>query len=346
MLTPPVPFAHIRGQKTAIDTLTRALDNGLVHHAYRFEGLDGVGKELAAVALAQALLCENDQHGCGACETCRRVAQRGETEPMVPLHPDVVLIARGLYPPESIGGKKEAQEISVEQVRRVVLSRAAYSPHEGRAQVFIVRDAEQLSISAANALLKTLEEPRPQTHFILLTSSPERLLDTIRSRSLPVRFAPLADDVIAQILRDAGVEPSRIDLMVEMAGGSASAALGDADQSASRIAFVEEVLAAVDANDLSPAVQLAESLSPKRALLADDLRALAGAYARRVRRVAKTNPFAAELDARRHECVLDAIDSVERNGSGNLAVISLVASLQKAWVRRPGTKPAIVLQRR
>lgn len=346
MLTALVPFDHIRGQKTAVDTLTRALDNGLVHHAYRFEGLDGVGKELAAVALAQALLCPNDRYGCGACETCRRVAQRGETDPIVPLHPDVVLVARGLYPPETIGGKKEAQEISVEQVRRVVLSRAAYSPHEGRAQVFIVRDAEQLSISAANALLKTLEEPRPHTHFILLTASPERLLDTIRSRSLPVRFAPLADDVIASILRSAGIEAARVEELVEMAGGSASTALAGAEESAARLAFVEQVLAAADAGDLSAAVSLSESLSPNRSALADDLRALAGAYARRVRKSAKTDALAAELDARRHECVLDAIDSVERNGSGNLAVISLVASLAMAWNRRPGTKPPIVLQRR
>src|SRR5690606_3322038 len=124
-----------------------------------------------------------DRLGCGACDACRRAALTADAEPPAPLHPDVVIVARGFYPPDTIGGKKEANEISVEQIRRVVLSRASYAPHEGRATVFIVRDAEQLSVSAANALLKTLEEPRPSTYFVLLTARGDKLLDTIRSRS-------------------------------------------------------------------------------------------------------------------------------------------------------------------
>ena len=341
-----MPFSDIRGQKTAIDTLTRAVEHGLVHHAYRFEGLDGVGKELAAVALAQALLCEEETLGCGACETCRRIRQRNETDPQVPLHPDVVLIGRALYPPETIGGKKEAQEISVEQVRRVVLSRAMYAPHEGQAQVFIVRDAEQLSISAANAFLKTLEEPRPRTHFVLLTSSPERLLDTIRSRSLPVRFGPLPDQVVASILRARGVEEARIDEVVELGGGSVSAALAAAEESGDRVAFVQDIQKAVEARHLSAAVRFAEGLNQKRPELLGDLSALAASYARRVRKIVKTDAYAAEIAARRHALVLDAIDSVERNGAAALALTSLVASLHHAFPRRPGTKPPIVMQRR
>lgn len=341
-----VPFDAIRGQETAIDTLTRAVEHGLVHHAYRFVGLDGVGKELAAVALAQALLCDSAPMGCGACETCRRIAQRNEDPPEVPLHPDVVLVGRGVYPPETIGGKREAQEISVEQVRRVVLARANYSPHEGKAQVFIVRDAEQLSISAANALLKTLEEPRPHTHFVLLTSSPERLLDTIRSRSLPVRFGPLPDAVVASILRERGVEPERIDHVVELGGGSASAALAAAEESGDRLAFVDAIQRAVEATHLQVAVQLAEGMKQKRPALLGDLRALAAAYARSVRKLVRQDVYGAEIAARRHELVLDAIDSVERNGAASLAISSLVASLHHAFPRRPGTKPPIVLQRR
>lgn len=341
-----VPFDSIRGQKTAIDTLKRALGSGLVHHAYRFQGPAGVGKELTAVALAQALLCESDPLGCGVCRACRRAAQRGDTEPIVPLHPDVVLIGRGIYPPDTIGGKKEAKEISVEQVRRVILSRAHYAPHEGKAQLFIIRDAEQLSISAANALLKTLEEPRPHTHFVLLTSSPERLLDTIRSRSLPVRFGPLSATDVAAILRDNGVDGERIEDAVELSGGSAEVALAAAEEGSERAHFVRDVLRAVASPHLSEAVHFAESLNRKRPQLIDDLRALAGAYARRVRQIVGTDVDAAELDARRHELVLDAIDSVERNGAPSLAITSLVASLHHGFANRPGTKPPIVLQRR
>ncbi len=344
-----MPFETILGQTTAVETLTRALRNGVVHHAYRFEGLDGVGKELTAIAFAQALLCtEQPRVGCGHCRSCRRVAQRHEHDPCVPLHPDVVLVGRALYPPDTIGGKREASEISVEQVRRVVLTRANYAPHEGLAQVFIVRDAEQLSVSAANALLKTLEEPRPNTHFVLLTSRSERLIDTIRSRSLPVRFGPLSNRVLATILTQHDVPAEGIAQAVELAGGSAAAALREADpeQSDEREQFVKRVIAAVDNPGLGKAVKLSERLGSDRKGLLAALRALAAHYVRHARHCVSSHPAAAEISARRHALVIDALAAVERNGAAALAVSSLVASLQHAWPRRPGKPPAIVVQRR
>ena len=174
-------FSQILGQEPALQTLTRALDTAHVHHAYRFEGPAGVGKELAAFALAQALVCEvGGARACGKCSACQRAVRISEEEPRVPVHPDVVLLQRGLY--RGRISANEATGISIEQVRRMVLERIGYRPHEGRARVFIVRDADELTVSAANALLKTLEEPGPSTHFVLLTSRPNRLLDTIRSR--------------------------------------------------------------------------------------------------------------------------------------------------------------------
>src|SRR5450432_4178978 len=197
-------FADILGQEPALQTLSRALDTGHVHHAYRFEGPPGVGKEMAAFALAQALVCElGGTRACGTCSACQRALRLAENDPQVPAHPDVVLLQRGLY--RGRISANEATGISIEQVRRIVLERAGYRPHEGRALVFIVREAEELTVSAANALLKTLEEPGPSTYFVLLTSRPNRLLDTIRSRTLPVRFSPLSDELVARILRAKGV---------------------------------------------------------------------------------------------------------------------------------------------
>src|SRR4051812_45551847 len=199
-------FSHILGQEPALQTLTRALDSGHVHHAYRFEGPAGVGKEMAAFALAQALVCEaSGTRACGQCSACQRAVRLQEEEPHVPAHPDVVLLQRGLY--RGRISANEATGISIEQVRRMVLERAGYRPHEGRALVFIVRDADELTVSAANALLKTLEEPGKDTYFMLLTSRPNRLLDTIRSRTLPVRFSPLSDALVARILTDRGLDP-------------------------------------------------------------------------------------------------------------------------------------------
>src|SRR5262249_38301472 len=156
---------------------------------------------LAAFALAQALVCEKGT-GCGSCSACRRAVTLSADEPRVPQHPDVVLLGKGLYRGLLSGG--EAMGIGVEQVRRIVLTRVGFPPHEGRALVFIVRDAEEITQQAANALLKTLEEPHQRTHFVLLTSRPSRLLDTIRSRCLPVRFAPLPDAVVGTLLERRG----------------------------------------------------------------------------------------------------------------------------------------------
>ena len=154
-------FSSLLGQPTVVQTLERALTARQVHHAYRFEGPDGVGKELAALRLAQALVCEKgDPFGCETCSACHRAITFATETPEVPLHPDVLLVQRGLYPPSVLGStSSEATGIGVDQIRRIVLGRVGFPPHEGKALVIIIRAAEELTVSAANALLKTLEEP-------------------------------------------------------------------------------------------------------------------------------------------------------------------------------------------
>ena len=125
-------FSHILGQEPALQTLTRALDSGHVHHAYRFEGPAGVGKELAAFALAQALVCEApgaDARACEKCSACQRALRISDEEPHVPAHPDVILLQRGLY--RGRISANEATGISIEQVRRMVLERVGYRAARG-----------------------------------------------------------------------------------------------------------------------------------------------------------------------------------------------------------------------
>jgi DNA polymerase-3 subunit delta' len=333
-----VPFDAVLGQPTAVATLVRALESGRVHHAYRFEGPSGVGKELAAFAFAQALVCAAGARlGCGRCEACRRAVELSSGEPRTPLHPDVVLVERGLYPASVLGrDRAEVNEISVQQVRRVVLSQAGYPPHEGRARVFIVRAADELGPEAANALLKTLEEPRPATHFVLLTARPHRLLDTVRSRSLGVRFGPLPDETLAAILRARGVGEGLGEL-VALAAGSASAALeaADPERSAARQRFVAEVKRAV-AGGLDDAVEVGEGAERDRHLLAAELGGLGVAYAREAREHAAIAPERSERAAVCHRLVGDAIDALERNASPALTLSSLVCSLARARQTRPG----------
>jgi DNA polymerase-3 subunit delta' len=329
-----VSFSHILGQDTAITTLTRALEHGHVHHAYRFEGPDGVGKELAAFALAQALVCTGGvKTGCGACDACRRAVTLASEAPQTPLHPDVTLIERGLYSAETIGRKTaETNEISINQIRRLVLAHAAFPPHEGRARVFIVRRAEELSVGAANALLKTLEEPRPNVHFILLTARGERLLTTIRSRTLPVRFAPLADALVHRILAECGLPADRSALAVELAAGSASTALEliDEEGSKARDEFIESMLRAAEASDLGGALAIAGARDRGRDALRADLRALAANLARQGRADVAQAPHRAAITARRYEATLRAIRHVDRNASPNLTLAALVAEMQRA----------------
>jgi DNA polymerase-3 subunit delta' len=318
-------FDGILGQETALRTLGRALDTGHVHHAYRFEGPAGVGKELAAFALAQALVCEvSGTRACGVCSACLRAVRLQEEDPRVPAHPDVVLLQRGLY--RGRISANEATGISIEQVRRMVLERVGYRPHEGRALVFIVREADELTVSAANALLKTLEEPGPSTYFVLLTSRPNRLLDTIRSRTMPVRFSPLPDALVAQILRAKGLDPN----VASMAQGSVAAALELASEDAikEREDFVAAAQGAVAARDMAPAVKFAETRRER-----DALRGLLGYFAQALalsgRERVATHVEEAERAANRHRVVLAAMQDVERNVSPALALESMIYKLRQ-----------------
>lgn len=323
-------LSAVRGQAPALETLTRALARGKVHHAYRFEGPAGVGKELCALALAQTLVCERGEPvACGSCSACKRAVTFSSEEPFVPLHPDVVLVGRGVYPGSLLGsGVSEATGISVEQIRRLVLARSGYPPHEGRALVFIVRDADELTPQAANAMLKTLEEPAEKTHFILLTSRPNRLLDTVRSRTLAVRFGPLPDELVAEILAAKGLPTD----VAPLAQGSASVAiqLADPDQMKEREEFVEGARSAIAARDLADAIGFAQNRPDKRDALRNELGFLAHSFAMEARELAANDPIGAERAARRYSTVLTTLDEVEKNVQPALALEAMVARLRRA----------------
>jgi DNA polymerase III delta' subunit len=160
---------HAASQLRSAVTATR------LSHAYLFSG-GSVGPQLAAAAvLARAVNCLRSRPGeddpCGACDACYKIDQG--------IHPDVVTLPR----------EGAAQMISIDTVRGQVIARLALPPHEAAVRVFIVEEAAALAGPAANALLKTLEEPPRRTLFLLCTVAPDGLLPTIRSRCQRVRFA-------------------------------------------------------------------------------------------------------------------------------------------------------------
>lgn len=319
-------FEDVWGQAPAVQTLTRALQSDHVHHAYRFEGPPGVGKEMTALRLARALVCPQGELGCGSCSACRRALAFSSDEPQVPQHPDVVLVGRGIY--RSVTGQAEATGIGIDQIRRVVLTRIGFPPHEGHSLVFIVRDADELTPPAANALLKTLEEPPSRTRFVLLTSRPNRLLDTIRSRTLPVRFGALADAVLERILAARGLPTERVALAQGSADLAVELASGEAVRERER--FSDEALAVLGAPDFVPALRLAESRKGDRESVKADLGFLAQRLALHARESIRTQPREAEQSARRHRVVLAAMDDVEHNVQPALALESLLLRLRDA----------------
>ena len=320
-------FDAILGQEPAVKTLERALRSGKVHHAYRFEGPPGVGKGLLALALGRALLCEQPTPlSCEVCGSCKRAATFAAEEPHLPAHSDLLIVERGLY--RGVLQASEASGISIEQVRRIVLSRVGFAPHEGRAVVCIVRGADELTISAANALLKTLEEPPSRTFFLLLTSRPSRLLDTIRSRTLPVRFGPLPDAVVAQLLEARGLDPK----LAALAQGSMeqALALADAEALGEREAFAEHVLAGIDAPDLASSLAFAEKQKLERGQLLELLGHVLQVLALRVREVVTAAPEEARKLSRRYEVVRGALSDLERNVGPQLALEAMMAKLRRA----------------
>jgi DNA polymerase-3 subunit delta' len=330
-------FERIMGQDAAVQTLARALATGKVHHAYRFEGPSGVGKEMAAFAFAQALVCTTPPpaghayHACGTCGACTRAVTFSSEPPLVPLHPDVVVIERGLYAPEALRrNRPELQEISVDQIRRLVLERASFPPHEGRARVFVMRRAHELSLAAANALLKTLEEPLGNTYFILLTDRGNELLTTILSRTQIVRFGALAESIVRSILDKQGTPAETAQTAAELSGGSAGAALllADAEATKERRAFIESALGALRGSDLGAAVALSDARARDKETLRDRLSALAAHFARVGRSVVADDPARAVRAAHGHGVVAQAIDELERNGSPALVLEAMVARLR------------------
>ncbi len=153
-----------------------------VAQAYLFAGPKGCGKHTTGLALAMALNCLNAPGaGCSECESCQKIAEGN--------HPDV----RTLEPE----GKQS--RIPIDTIRKQVIPSLAMPPHEGRARVFLIEEATSMQGPAANALLKTLEEPPPRTHFILGSASPVRLLPTIRSRCQRINFQALSPELAASL---------------------------------------------------------------------------------------------------------------------------------------------------
>jgi DNA polymerase-3 subunit delta' len=248
-----MPFSELQAQDRAIGALRAALRHGRLHHAYLLGGPEGVGKGTAARLLAQAANClapaASDgplDDGCGQCVPCRKIAH-GTHPDVFLLNEERVMAKAGRWEPK--GGRTPSREIVVDQVRDLVDHRLSMRRFEGRRRLVIIDPADAMNAQAQNALLKTLEEPPDDTTLVLVSSNPDALLPTIRSRCLRVTFAPLPESVIRARLEAAGQPPEAARLAAALSGGSLSRALSlDAEALAERRAALEGA-AALGADD-------------------------------------------------------------------------------------------------
>ncbi|MCB9731470.1 MAG: DNA polymerase III subunit delta' [Deltaproteobacteria bacterium] len=231
--------------------LLQAAARDAVHHAYLFEGPDGVGKRQIAFAFAALMNCTErrpDDDACGACRHCRRILAMA-ADANAPAHPDILAVA------------PDGKQIKVAQVREV-LKVVPFPPIESAYRVVLVEPADLIGEEAANALLKTLEEPPSRTRFLLVTSRPPALLTTIRSRCQRVRFGRLRDDELARVLTERqGWDAEKAARVVGMADGSVGAALAlEGDPVMSRREELVGLFLGVRPGDTAGAFALADAL--------------------------------------------------------------------------------------
>ncbi len=183
----------------AVNMLARAAEQPT--HAYLFVGPAQIGKLTLAQDFARALNCTGKHKPCGVCRSCKLI----ETEQ----HPDVRVVRR----------MPDKTEILVEQLRELQ-NELALKPHEGRWRIAIIENVHEANANAANAFLKTLEEPAPQVVLLLTASNAEAVLATIRSRCQMIPLRPLPISQVEQLLHERQqLEPERAQLLARLSGG-------------------------------------------------------------------------------------------------------------------------------
>jgi len=244
----------IIGHEWAVRVLQRVVRDGRPAHAYLFLGPPSVGKATVAQTFARALLCTakpKDERPCGLCRPCTLV-QAGQ-------HPDVHIIE----PERSSGDRKDKRDISIEQVRSFQ-HQASLRPYEGAYTIGLILDAQQMSDAAANALLKTLEEPPPHVVVMLTAPTAETLLPTIVSRCQVFALRPLPVHQVEEALRvHWNVEPSTAHILAHISQGRlgwAVSAIHETTLQGSRRRALDDLIRLVQAGR-SERLAVAEGLS-------------------------------------------------------------------------------------
>lgn len=196
--THPRATANLYGQDAAERTLIEAFERGRMHHGWLLAGPEGVGKATLAYRFAKFLLAANEDRDPFGGTLAIGSEAPAARQVVAQSHPGLLVLRR----PYDTKAKRFKTEIPVDEARRL-RSFLTMTPDEGAWRAVIVDTADELNISAANALLKSLEEPPPQTIFLLVASQAGRLLPTIRSRCRTLELPPLAPEALRKAVTQA-----------------------------------------------------------------------------------------------------------------------------------------------
>ncbi len=318
-------FSQILGHDRQKNILRRAINSNRLAHAYLFEGSEGVGKRLMALALARAVVCQNGA-GCGTCSACRKIDHNN--------HPDLHLL------------EPSGTTIKIEQVRSIQ-KELSFRPLEAPKKICLIDSADRMNQAAGNALLKTLEEPNGEALLILLTARPESVLSTIRSRCQRLPFSRLPQGMLKGVLLEQlGVDETQGHILASLSEGSFKKALGkDRDLYLKRRLEILKALTALSPGSILATFELAQSLAEEKERLPDILDILQAFYrdlllhqhgrpesdlvnidlADKIRRIAQRENTATLL--RKLEAIAASRQQLDRNVNRQLAMEVLILRL-------------------
>jgi len=193
-------FSDIYGHEEIIKNLKKSLDAESYSHAYTFDGIMGIGKKMLSGVFAKALQCRDVARPCNECISCRAFD--------VGNHPDIIYVV------------PSGRTLGVDDIREQVGNVVHIRPYQYEHKIFIIHGADQMSIAAQNALLKTLEEPPSYAVFLLISENFNNFLPTIVSRCVTLKLKPLHNELVEKYLKEHGYETSEAIAAAIASGGS------------------------------------------------------------------------------------------------------------------------------